>query len=74
MVNAKIKKFLLGLDLNSRPLHLKTTALPLSYEILDIFLEKNYCMAQYFFLKNCGPSNQLGQKALGWSIRAYLIL
>ena len=50
------------------------TALPLSHETFHIFLAKNYWLHQYFFLQNCGPSNQFGEKTLGWSIRAYLIL
>ena len=38
------------------------------------FLAKNYLIRQYFVAKNSGPSNEFGEKALGWGIRAYLIL
>ena len=70
----KWKKFWLSWDLNPGPLHLKTTALPLSYEILHIFFGKKLLNTPIIFAKNSGPSNQLGEKALGWGIRAYLIL
>jgi hypothetical protein len=71
------KKFWLGRDLNSRLLHLKTNALPLSYESLHIFFGKKLLNTPIFFekqTKNCGPSSKLGEKTLGWGIRAYLIL
>ena len=38
------------------------------------FFGKKLLSTPIFFSKNCGPSNQIGEMALGWGIRAYLIL
>ena len=56
------KKFWLSWDLNPGPLRLKTTALPLSYEILHIFLAKNYWIHQYFLQKILAPQTSLEKR------------